>query len=279
MATTVTLTAYPVGSPAPYVDVLVSSFDVGVDTVTIWRTAGGRSFRVRGLVGVSTGGTVTIQDFEAPLGVESSYRAEQFNASGVFVSWSASAAVTLDEGDLEVAYFHNPFEPASVVEVVMSVDAAASITRPTSAEKFSIMGRSVPIIISSPRRGVENVTLNCTTVTLSAAESFDALFGGYDDDTVPIVCVRTHPNLFLPPTFFATIERPTKRALNVRQGGEIIDWYMAGDEVAPPVESAITVLLDYADFTAFYTGGYNVFTAAYADYQEATRDYTIAGTA
>lgn len=279
MATTITLTAEPAGTPAPYVDVLATGFAVGIDSTTIWRTVAGRAFRVRGLVNVSTGGTVTIRDFEAPLGVESSYRAEHFDSAGDFVSWSDSETVTLDEGLIEVAYLHNPFDPSTSIQVVMSVGAAATITRPTSFEKFDVKGRSVPVIISQPRRGVEGVVLDCSTTSLAAAEGLEAIFGGYDDDTVPIVCVRTHPNLFLPGTFFATIERPSKRALNVRQGGEIIDWYMSADEVAPPVESAVTVLLDYADFTAFYTTGYDVFTAAYADYQEATRDYTIAGTA
>ena len=279
MATTVTLTAYPAGSPAPYVDVLASGFVAGIASTTIWRTAGGQTFRVRGLVDVTTGGTVTIQDFEAPLGVEASYRAEHFDSAGVFVSYSDPATVTLDAGLIEVAYLHNPFSPATAVQVVMSINAASEITRPTSSERFAVMGRSVPVIISQPRHGVEGVTLDCSTITLADASSLDSLFGGYDDDTVPIVCVRTHPNLYLPPTFFATVERPSKRLLNVRQGGTIIDWFMTADEVAPPVEAAVTVLLDYADFTAFYTGGYDVFTAAYADYQTATRDYTIAGTA
>jgi hypothetical protein len=279
MATTITLTAEPSGTPAPYVDVLASGFDVGISTTTIWRTAAGRTFRVRGLVNVSTGGTVTIRDFEAPLGVECSYRAEHFDSSGDFVSWSDSETVTLTEGDLEVAYLHNPFDPSTSVQVVMSVEAASTVVRPSNAEKFAVKGRSVPVIISQPRKGVEGVLLDFSTRTLAAAESVETILGGYDDDTVPIVCVRTHPNMLLPPTFFAYIDRPTKRQLNVRRDGEIIDWLMAADEVAPPVEAAITVLLDYADFTAFYTAGYDVFTAAYADYQEATRDYSIAGTA
>lgn len=279
MATTVTLTAEPEGTPSPYVDVLVDDFDGGISTVTVWRTQEGRSFRVRGLVRVSTGGTVTIRDYEAPMGQEISYRAEQFDSGGDFVSWSATETVTLPEGLLETAYFHNPFDPSTAVQTVMHLDAADPIVRPADAEQYKPLGRSLPIIVSLPRRGVTAVKLNCSTSTTAAGTALDSMFGGYDDSTVPIVCVRTHPDLGLPGTLFAYVDRPTKRLFNARQGGEIVDWYLTGDEVSPPVEAVVTVLLDYADFTAFYTGGYNLFTAAYSDYQEATRDYSIAGTA
>jgi hypothetical protein len=274
--TTITLTADPAGSPAPYVDVLVEDFPVGVEAVTVWRTSpSGRAFRVRGLVRVSTGGVVTIRDFEAPLGAEVSYRAEHLDGAGDFVSWSDSETVTLTEGLIEDAWFHNPFDPTTSVHVVITLDAAQEISRPVDVEKFKVKGRSVPVIISGPRRGVEQLVLDCSTLTLADATKFDALFGTYDDDTVPIVCVRTHPNLFLPPTLFAVIEDPIKRPTIARQGGTVVDWLLLADETAPPVEAAITALLDYADFTAYYSD-YAEFTAAYADYREAQRDYSIA---
>lgn len=273
--TTITLTPDPAGSPAPYVDVLAESFPGGVSSVTIWRTAGGRAFRVRGLVRVSTGGVVTIRDFEAPLGTEASYRAEHFDSAGEFVSWSDYEATTLTSDDLEVAWFHNPFDPTTSVQTLMALDAAREIVRPVDVEQHRVKGRSVPVIVSGPRRGVEGVTLDCSTMSEADEDRFDGLFGGYDDDTVPVICVRTHPSLRLPPTFFAIAESPRRRPLNARQGGEVVDWGLAADEAAPPVEAAITALLDYADFTAFYAD-YAAFTAAYTDYREAQRDYSIA---
>lgn len=279
--TTITLTADENGNPAPYVDVLVEGFPAGVSSTTIWRTARGRAFRVRGLVGVSTSGIVTIRDFEAPLGVEATYRAEQFDSDGEFVSWSSPATVTLPAGDLETAWFHSPLDPTTSVQVVMTLDAAKVLVRPTTAERFKVVGRSVQVIITGARKGLQGVVLNCSTETLAAADKLDALFGAYaedNDDTVPILCVRTHPHLRLPPTLFAWVEEPAQMPLAVTRNGEIIDWELVADEVAPPPEAAITALLDYDDFTAFYSD-YAAFTAAYVDYREAQRDYSIAGTA
>lgn len=273
--TTITLTAESSGSIAPYIDVLGESFPVDAVTTTAWRTADGRSFRVRGLVRVSTSGTVTIRDFEAPIGVESSYRFEHFDVNGDRISWSDSETAQLDAGEVGDAWFHNPFDPTTSVRVSMAFDAAQVLTRPTDLEKFKPKGRSLPVIVSRPRRGVESVALNCSTATADDEARLDALFGDYDDATVPVICVRAHPWMRLPPTLFATVDAPARRPYDARVGGENVDWFMIADEAAPPVEAAITALLDYADFTAYYAS-YAAFTAAYVDYREAQRDYSIA---
>lgn len=276
--TTITLAEEPTGTPAPYVDIIVDDFPVGVSTVTVWRTAKNRAFRVRGLVNVSTAGVVTIRDFEAPWGVELSYRAEQFDSSGNFVSWSDAETITLTAPDVDVAWLHNPFDPSTSVRVDVTIGAARDVVRPNNAELFRPKGRSAPIVISDTRSGVTGVLLTVTTVTLNDADKIDDLFGGYDDGTVPIIVIRTHPLFRLPQPFFAYCDQPRMLAAATRAGGEFVDFELTADEVAPPVEASVTALLDYADFTAAYAD-YAAFTAAYADYAEATRDYSIAGTA
>jgi hypothetical protein len=277
VSTTLTVTPYPAGTPGPYIDVLAESFDAGVATVTVWRTVGTRTWRVRGLINVSASGIVTTRDFEAPPDRPSVYRVEQFDASGVFLSWSTTATTTLP-GDPGYAYIHNPFDPSTTVKVKMAGGAADEITRPIDAEVFRIRGRSVGVAIFSARRGVTKVSLDCITETEADADKFDLLFGDYDDDdTVPILCVRAPKIMRLPPTLFALIGEPGQRPFNFHRGGESTQWKLSGDEIAPPPEAIITSLLGYDDFTAFYSD-YAAFTSAYADYRAATRDYSIAGT-
>jgi hypothetical protein len=266
MTTTLTLTPAPTGSPAPFIDVLAESFDAGIATVTVWRTVGTRSFRVRGLIRISAASFVTTRDFEAPTDRVSSYRVQQ----------SATASTTL-VGD-GWAWIHNPFDPSTSLKVKMLTGAGDTITRPIDAEVFRIRGRSVGVAIFGARRGVQKVQLDCITETEADADKLDALFGDYDDvDTVPILCIRAPKIMRLPPTLFALIGEPGQRPFNFHRGGEATQWSLSGDEIAPPPEAIITSLLGYDDFTAFYAT-YAAFTAAYTDYRAATRDYSIAGT-
>lgn len=276
--TTITLDAQPAGTPAPFVDVLAESFDDGVAWVTVWRIVGGRKFRVRGLVLVSSAGTVTTRDYEAPFDVPMSYRVEQFDALKNFVAWSETETTVLT-GDPLYAWFHNPLDPATSLKVRMLSTAAAAHLRPLNSEVLRVQGRSVGVALFGARSGLTGVPLDCFTETPTDAVKFDALFGGYDDNqTVPILCIRTPVEMQLPPTLFALVAQPQRVPVDARSGGSRTKWLLQGDEVAPPPEAIITVLLGYDDFTAFYAD-YAAFTAAYTDYREAQRDYSIAGSA
>lgn len=276
--TTVTLDPQPAGTPAPFVDILAESFGVGVATVTVWRGAEGRQFRVRGLVNVSASGTVSTRDFEAPFDVELSYRVQHFDALGNFMFWSTPVTTTL-VGESRYAWFHNPLDPSTSLRLLMLNGVAGSLVRPLDAEVLRIQGRSVGVTMFGARKGVQGVVLDCMTETLGDAHLFDSMFGGYDDtETVPILCIRATLEMRLPPTLFALVGAPQQLPFDATQGGETTRWGLQGDEVAPPAEAIITSLLGYDDFTAFYAD-YAAFTAAYTDYREAQRDYSIAGTA
>lgn len=278
MTTTITAIPQPDGLPAPYVDVTASGFDPATVTVTVWRLALGRQFRVRGLVEVSASGAVTGLDFEAPLGVPFSYRVEEFDAAGDFRSWSEPVTVSMD-GPLDYFWIHNPLDPATSIKLRVLYGDAATITRPVEAQVFRMLGRSVGVALFGQRHGVERVVLDTMTETTADASRFDALFGGYDElGAVPIVCIRPPVAMRLPPTFYGLIVEPTHLDFNIHLKGQIARWQLVADEIAPPPAALVSSLLDYADFTGFYAD-YAAYTAAYVDYLEAQRDYSIAGTA
>lgn len=266
----------PDTTAAPFVQVDVTP-PGGAEFVTVWRTAGGREFKVRGLVNVVADGA-SARDYEVPIGTEASYRPQYFDADGEFVAWGTPVTVTIPAEPDSYAWVHNPLDPSTSVRVVMRGNAANKLSRPLNTQTFRVPGRSAAVALVGTRSGLQSVVLDCETDTLIDADRFDALFGGYDDDaTVPILCWRTNPAMRLPPTLFALIVDP-QQIPHTQFGHEFVDWKLSGDEVSPPAEALVVALLDYADFTAFYAT-YAAFTAAYTDYTEASRDYSIAGTA
>jgi hypothetical protein len=278
--TTLTLTSIPGGVPCPSVAIVIGSIDVGVSTITLWRTVGKRQLQVRGFVGVSVaGGSFTGQDFEAPFDVVSTYQAQQFDSSGNFVSWSTPTTVTLAGPGGSIAWFHNPLDPSTAVQMIMGKDAGKSKVRPIDAQEFAVQGSSAPVTTFGVRGALKGVVLDCWALTGAQSDAFDQLFGLYDDQsTVPILCVRTPAAMRLPSPLFVLIPNPEEQPMSYILGNTYTGWLLTGDEVAAPATTIIVAVLAYADFTAFYAD-YAAFSAAYVDYQTAGVDYSIEGTA
>jgi hypothetical protein len=266
-----TVTPSRVEDPAPFVDVLVES--PAGERFTVTRQAGGRTLKVRGLVNVLAAGGGSVRDYEAGFGVQSTYSVEYFTG-GLSVGFSAPTSTKLQGLEPGWAWFHDPLYPESAVKVRLLKGAAAELLRATPGEFADVPGRSVGFVIPGTRGGLTNVVLDCFTETAAEGERLDALFGGYDSDSLSIICVRATPETGLPPTLFAFVGSPTKRPLGV--DGRSATWAISGTETSPPAPSFVMPLLTYDDFTAFYAD-YASFTAAYPNYLTASRDYSIKG--
>lgn len=278
--TTITLTANPAGTPAPYVEVVVDDHPVDSASCTVWRVQNNRLFRVRGLVRVPTTGVLSQLDVEAPFDREAIYRVQYFDDEGEFLEWSSDETVTLTGVEPGWAWVHDPFDPSTSLQVRFEASTAGDIFKNSAVDQMMVPGRSVGVVFAGTRSGVQGVVLDIWLASNADADRLDAMLGVYNERRPPILCVRTHPAMRLPGTLFATTGRTMYRPYGARRGSEAAEWSMVVDEVAPPVEAAVTALLDYADFTAFYTdngGDYAAFTAAYVDYTEAQLDYSIAG--
>lgn len=270
--TTLTVTAAPSGSPAPFVDVLVEDLPAGTERFTVWRVAAGRRFKVRSLVNVDAVDGGTARDFEAPFGVESGYQVELFDVNGNTSGYSDMAYATLTGLGENEAWLHDPLDPAGSLKVLVVAGTAKTLRRDASMDVLQVPSRSVGIGFPSTRGGVA-APLVCATQTRADGESFDALFGGYDSDALSIVCVRSRKETWLPPTLFA-FGVPELAPFGF--DGETVVWSVPLQEVAPPTPAVVTPLLTYDHFTAYYAT-YDDFTAAYPDYITASRDYSLAG--
>jgi hypothetical protein len=268
----VLVTPYLDENPSPRVEVFVQDPPPGL--VNITRTAAGRTFQVRGAVDAPSGSGVSRIDVEVPFGVSVIYQAEIKDQVGNSLGFVSSAAATLPVTDI---WIHQPLDPTRAVKVDMTDESALELARGFDGEMIYTDGATAGRWIGGRRRALENVTLVAETDTIDAADALQAVFGGYGDDQIPVICVRTPPTFSrLPRTFFLAVPKPTERDINIRYGGNLSTLVMSGDESLPPAPGLVVALLRYADTDAFF-GSYAAIDSAYGSYLARDRDYAKAG--
>lgn len=239
-------------APCPRVEVLFTAFAPGTATVTVYRTAGGRAFRVRGGVNAATAGGLTRMDMEVPFGVPASYRAEMFNSAGMSLGFTGSTAVTMH---VTQTWVHNPLDPQGATTVEFRDSAARSLVRPVEGRVVYPQGRSVGVLVSGQRRGLQGVDLTVVTDTIGQVDRLQAMFGSYSGTVAPVLCFRigAFDQIRLPRTLFAAVLAPDEQDVNyVLQFGEQITTVMQGDEVSPPTPALFIPTLTNADLNAYY---------------------------
>lgn len=270
-----TLTTYLDASPCPRVEVFFSSFAAGTASATVYRLAEGREYQVRGAVNAPTAGSLTRIDFEVPFNVPVTYRAEQFNAAGLSLGFTAAAVVTVASVD---TWAHNPLDPQGSVKVELWDTALRRLSRPVPGGVSYPRGRRVGVVVSEPRRRLSGVVFDLLAETIVEADKIQALIGDDATSRVPVLCIRAgsrHRMRPKMPLFLGVFDIPEDDLL-VRHGGEATVQRIEGDEVDPPIPGLQVSLLTAADINAYYP------TAAAANADNLTgaalnRRYDLAG--
>jgi hypothetical protein len=273
----ITLTPLTDANPSPRVQVLVDDLPTGVAKITLARSESGRTFKARGAVNVPVASGFSTLDVEAGFQVTLSYRAQMFSSVGDDLGFTDAASTMLAVTD---CWIHNPTDPTGAVIVDIRDDSARSVRRPSDGEVVYPQNRSLGVLIAGPRRGVQALEVFFETADVATADKFQAMLGGYSDDTtrVPVLCIRTPTYLRIPRTFFAAVLDLAEEPVTVHMGGELISWSATTDEVAPPFPGIVVALLTRNDIDAFYSSR-NAIDAAYAKRIDIDRDYSKAGTA
>jgi hypothetical protein len=272
------LTAFVDAAPCPRVLIAYTSFEPGTAFVTVYRIAGGRTFRVRGAVMAAVAGGLSRFDYEAPFGLELFYRAEMFDASGVSLGFTAASSVRLDV--LET-WVHNPLDPAGATTVAFRDNALRELTRPSEGQVYYPQGRRVGVVVSGQRRGLSGVVLDLIVDSVAQANKFQAIAGGgYDSMLPPVGCFRVGAadRVRVPKPLFASLLEVSEQDMNYVLGGTQITFAVTGDEVVPPAEALVIPLLTRGDVDAFY----NSRAAVKADNLtrgDVSRRYELAGSA
>lgn len=129
-------------------------------TMTVYRVLpdGSRSL-VRGRDGLLDGVTITddvitVEDYEAPLGVPIKYRIEFYSATtGLIAGWRTTDPVTLAPGDRNYAWLKDPSRPQLNLHVL--VKAAPEWAQPIEQNVMRPRGRPNAVILSGTRGGRE----------------------------------------------------------------------------------------------------------------------------
>ncbi|RUQ06682.1 hypothetical protein D8M34_06585 [Microbacterium sp. HSID17254] len=257
-------------------EVFFPSFVAGTATVTVYRLAGGREFQMRGGVRAVTGGTLTRIDHEIPFNVPVTYRAEQFNATGQSLGFTASTEVTVASAD---SWMHNPLDPQGAVRVSLGTDSAVSFSRPVPGVVSRPRGRRVGVVLSEPRQGVSGLTLDVRTSTTADADAVQAMFG--DDGRPPIVCVRLGELdrvMRVPQPLFLSALSVSEVDVGYRWGSGEISHPVEGDEVAPPVPGLFVPTLRAIDLNVSFATAAEL-NLAHLTAADVNRRYDLAGAA
>lgn len=273
------LTPFTDAAPCPRVEVFFEDFDPGTTHVTVYRLAGGREFQVRGAVRAATAGSFARIDFEVPFNVPVTYRAEQFDAAGLSLGFTATTTLgdaveglppALDlvpEDDLapgmtvvgaglvsRETWMHNPLNPQGAVKVTLLDTAARSLSRPVPGEVSYPRGRRVGVMLSEPRRGLSGAVFDVFTESHADADAVQALIGSYTASAVPVICVRTglrNPMRVAMPLFLGVLDIP-EEDVSVRYGDEETVQRIEGSEVDPPIPGLFVPLLRRKDLNAAF---------------------------
>jgi hypothetical protein len=270
------LTPFTDAAPCPRVEVFFEDFTPGTSHVTVYRLAGGREFQMRGAVMAPTGGTLTRIDFEVPFNIPVTYRAEQFDAAGLSLGFTATSALTVSASE---TWMHNPLNPQGSVRVFFGDDGRWSVTRPTPGVVSRPLGRRVGVVLSEPRQGVTGLRLTMRTSTDADADKVQAMVG--DDGMPPVLCVRLglgDSRLRVPQPLFLSALSVAEVDLDHRWGGTELAHEVGGDEVDPPIPGLFIPLLTRADINAFFSTRSAV-NAGGLTRADINRRYDLAGTA
>jgi hypothetical protein len=149
-----------------HVRVTLRDLPIG-DTITLWRiTPDGARTLVRGSSGLIEGVALTsdvlsVEDYEAPLGVDVRYYAETRTSGGALSAWRTAPSVTLAAGDSDMCWLKDPGNPRRNIRLM--VVRSPDWQRPIEQSVHRVHGRRNAVIYSGTRGGYEGSLVVWTT--------------------------------------------------------------------------------------------------------------------
>ena len=273
-----TLTPFPDMAPVPrvLVDVPVVLFPVGSVTVSLERTAEGRTFAVRGGARKPVSAPLIVIDLEAPFGVVSSYTVVGYDAAGGIVGSWPVGVVTLD---YEGTVIQQPLDPRLSAIVDRLSATGVELVRSTPGSVVYPQASVLPSVIGlGPRRGLQGVALSVVAESEEQADRLQETLGTYDTPQLPIWLVRTPPGQRIPRVFFCHVPELVEVDTYRYTGTGWVQFDATVTEVRPPAVSITAAVLTYSDIATRYST-YSGLGAVYATYSDIARDTSLVGAA
>lgn len=274
-----TLTVFTDANPVPRVLVTITGLLAGTQTITLYRTAEGRQMKVRGGVNLFAVGGAAVMDYEAPFGVPLTYRAEQFDASGLSLNFGDAATTTLTPPLVDTSYvwIHQPLNPSLAIVASMRGDTAADVSRRSPGSLVYTEGGTVGVQIGGQRQGIAGLPFSVVCRNGADADKFLDMFGGYSTDYPAVICIRSMPPVRIPRVFFGSVSE-THEVTDYSLQIPFITFAITVDEVRPPSPGLILPSLRRKDIDFAYATR-AARAAAYATRLARDSDYSLAGVA
>lgn len=250
----------------------------GTDRVTLWRSCGGRSLKVRGGVGRFYAGSFALLDLEAGFDRPSSYELECWAGSSSLGRVSLGSVVLPGPADPWVTVVQQPLEPRLNVVFEETEVNAPGIGRVGPGSLVTVEGASYPTVLSQgPRSGLSGVELSFIATTRETAAAAWATVGSEDDPQLPVWLVRSrHP--LLPAVFFCDNRGLQEIGVNLHVGGSQSRFELTVDEVAPPAPALVAASLTYSDLASVFPT-YSEMAAEFVTYSVMGSAFEYAGAA
>jgi hypothetical protein len=266
-----TVTAYDDMAPSPRVviDVDESDLNAATETVTVWQVSKWGQVPVNRKPRPAAGGLV-LTDYEAPCGVQLTYRVQQYGVDGADLGFALALSTQLEIGFGRVV-IQDPLAPGNAI--LLDGEASFAAQRPRSRPTAVYQAGGRTFAMSGLNSGFQQVPLHCYTDTTDDAEKLAAIL------EQPMVLVRTHPRSGLPGAFYASIPNPVPdSSQHARFGRETNLWSLVGTELSRPSIEIIVAVYSYELYRQYlvekYGPGatYDDAAAEWATYIDAIRN-------
>lgn len=278
MTRDIRLTTLPDMNPVPrvLVDAGTALFPAGSVTVSLMRTAEGRTFDVRGGQRLPAGSPAVVLDAEAPFGVVSTYTVFGYDVAGNLVGSFPVGTVTLNFAGTVV---QQPLDARLSVRLDRQDGTGFELARTTPGTTVYAQGQVLPGLVGlGPRRGLQNVTMNLVVESAADADKLQATLGTYETRQIPVWLVRTPPDQRIPRVFFCHVPQLVEMDTYRHTNSGLVQYQATVEEVRPPATGVTAAVLTHSDMKVFFTTHTGV-KARYATHADIKRDTSLVGAA
>lgn len=244
-----------IDSPVPYIGVTIDGAAASGTTIRLWREWSGQRAVVRGTDGMVVLGADYVDDWEAPIGVPVTYRAEILAGPALAAADSATVTLTSASG-----WLSDPLDPTAGVPVSCDHDPSGRTSLTSQAlsrwewgeagSVAHVLGDPIPVGLGPGASGPQGVPLSIFTETVEATTALHGLLSSQAGQYL----IRALPHWWpLPALGYWRISR-AMMPLNAFLGGTIWEWELTGTQVRPQTITVAVPLWTYADVQALWGG-------------------------
>ena len=230
--------------PSPRVDVTVTSLGGTVTQMRVVQVSPAGEVLVRDASPMPAAGSGFVTDFEVPLGVEVSYRAEGLSSTGALVESDTAGPAIVGGITSQQVIIQDPLVPSLAVVVDGRGSFASSLTRGRDSSRYRAGGRTV--VLMGEQGLLEGIDLSVAIDDSATADALDVVL------QAGVVLVRTLAPVVLPRALYAAIPTSIRVPVTVYDGGDLTWVSMTADEVSRDVLSTLQPLITWQRFIDFY---------------------------